>query len=281
MTNFIFGSVFSSSSSLAVSFFSSSIMYKHILKEKELLVKMHSDTFYYGELGRNALSSSAIKQLLDSPKSYERSLNFKQDNPAFKTGRLIHLAALEPDKLESLVTIVEVQSALTKKYKEKVIEVGSSEFVYTRKEYDKAMYSVDALLQNEMWQRITRKAEFEVPAVQMLHGYAFRAKADVLGPNYVADLKTSSDIKGFPYAAKKYGYDVQLYLYSELFSVSYDKFYFFVICKKTGDLGIWDCKESFYNSGKEKVMRAIKTFEEYFVNNESELNEYVLRGTLE
>jgi len=249
--------------------------------EKELLSKMHSDTFYYGELGRNALSSSAIKQLLDSPKSYERSLNFKQDNPAFKTGRLIHLAALEPDKLESLVTIVEVQSALTKKYKDKVIEVGSSEFVYTRKEYDKAMYSVDALLQNEMWQRITRKAEFEIPAVQMLHGYAFRAKADVLGPNYVADLKTSSDIKGFPYAAKKYGYDVQLYLYSELFNVTYDKFYFFVICKKTGDLGIWDCKESFYNSGKDKVIRAIKTFEEYFVNNESELNEYVLRGTLE
>ena len=43
----------------------------------------------------------------------------------------------------------------------------------------------------------------------------------------------------------------------------------------------WDCRESFYDSGKEKVMRAIKTFEEYFVNHESELNEYVLRGTLE
>ncbi len=250
--------------------------------EKELLVKMYSDTFYYGELGKNALSSSAIKQLLDSPKAYQRSLNFKQDNPAFKAGRLIHLAALEPDKLESLVTIVEVQSALTKKYKEKVIEIGSAEFVYTRKEYDRAMYSVDALLQNEMWQRITRGAKFEIPAVQMLHGYAFRAKADVLGKDFVADLKsTSSDLRSFPYAAKKYGYDVQLYLYCKLFNVPYDKFYFFVICKKTGDLGIWDCEESFYDSGKEKVMRAIKTFEEYFVNHESELNEYVLRGTLE
>ena len=249
--------------------------------EKELLGKMHNDAFYYGELGRNALSSSSLKQLLDSPKAYERSLNFKQDNPAFKAGRLIHLAALEPEKLDSMVTIVEVQSTLTKKYKEKVIEIGSAEFVYTRKEYDKAMYSVDALLQNDMWQRITRESQFEIPAIKMLHGYAFRGKADVLGANYVADLKTSSDIKAFPYAAKKYGYDVQLYLYCELFSVSYDKFFFFVIDKRTGDLGIWDCKESFYDSGKSKVTKAIKTFEEYFVNNESELNEYVLRGTLD
>ena len=44
---------------------------------------------------------------------------------------------------------------------------------------------------------------------------------------------------------------------------------------------MWDAKESFYLSGKEKLEGAIKTFEEYFVKRESELNEYVLRGTLQ
>ncbi len=81
---------------------------------------MYDDSFYYGELGKYALSSSSIKYLLDSPKSYARSLNFKSDSSAFKTGRLIHLAALEPEKLDSLCHIVEVQSAVTKNFKIKL-----------------------------------------------------------------------------------------------------------------------------------------------------------------
>jgi hypothetical protein len=111
-----------------------------------LLSKMYDDSFYYGELGKYALSSSAIKSLITSPREYARSLNYKSDSGAFKMGRLIHLGALEPEKLDTLCHVVEVQSEATKKYKEKVAEVGSANFVFTRKMYDKAMYSVDALL---------------------------------------------------------------------------------------------------------------------------------------
>lgn len=251
-----------------------------VYDKKTLLDKMYNDSFYYGELGKYALSSSAIKNLIDSPKSYARSLNYKSDSPAFKTGRLIHLAALEPEKLDSLCHIVEVQSSVTKKYKDKVIEVGSDQFVYTRKEYDKAMYTVDALQQNELWQELTRGAKFEQPGFNILHGYPFRAKADVLGTDFIADLKTTSDLKAFKWSAKKYGYDVQLYIYCNLFNIHYKDFYFFVIDKSSGDLGIYDVEESFYNSGKDKLEYGIKVFEQYFINKEFELNEYVVRDTL-
>jgi len=247
----------------------------------KLLSRMYDDSFYYGELGKYALSSSAIKNLLDSPKSYARSLNFKSDSGAFKIGRLIHLAALEPDKLDTLCHVVEVQSAVTKKYKEKVAEVGSSQFVFTRKEYDKAMYTADALLQNDIWQDLTRGAKFEVPEFDILQGFPFRAKADVLGFDYIADLKTTSDLKGFTWAAKKYGYDVQVYIYCNLFKIDYKDFKFFVIDKSSGDLGIYDVKESFYNAGKDKVEYALKVFKSYFINQTEELNEYVIKGTLE
>ncbi len=251
-----------------------------LYNKDELLKKMYNDTFYYGELGKYALSSSSIKYLLDSPKSYARSLNFSTDSSAFKTGRLIHLAALEPDKLESLCHIVEVQSATTKAYKEKVKEVGSSQFVFTRKEYDKAMYSVDALLQNDVWQQLTYGAALEQPGFDIVNGYPFRAKADILGADYVADLKTTSDLKGFSYSARKYSYDVQVYLYCEIFKISYDKFFFFVIDKSTGDLGYYDVSEEFYNSGKDKVEYALKIYETFFVKQEQELNEYIIKGTL-
>lgn len=253
----------------------------NVWNKDELLKKMYDDTFYYGELGKYALSSSAIKQLIDSPKMYQRSLNFKSDSGAFKTGRLIHLAALEPDKLDTLCHIVEVQSAVTKAYKDKVKEVGSSQFVFTRKEYDKAMYTADALLQNDVWQELTRGAQFEKPAFDILHGYPFRAKADVLGDGYIADLKTTSDLKGFKWAAKKYSYDVQLYIYCNLFKVDWKDFKFFVIDKSCGDLGIYDVEESFYESGKYKLEKGLEIFEKYFVNMEEDLNTYVIRDTLE
>ena len=245
-----------------------------------LLKKMYDDSFYYGELGKYALSSSAIKSLITSPKEYARSLNYKSDSGAFKMGRLIHLAALEPEKLDTLCHVVEVQSEVTKKYKEKVDEIGSGQFVFTRKMYDKAMYTVDALLQNDIWQELTRDSIFEQPGFDILNGYPFRGKADVLGPDYVADLKTTADLRAFPYAAKKYGYDVQVYIYCNLFNVDYDNFFFFAIDKGTGDLGHYNVSKEFYESGKAKVEYGLKVFETYFVKQEQELNEYIIKGTL-
>lgn len=245
-----------------------------------LLSKMYDDSFYYGELGKYALSSSAIKSLITSPREYARSLNYKSDSGAFKMGRLIHLGALEPKKLDTLCHVVDVQSESTKKYKEKVAEVGSANFVFTRKMYDKAMYSVDALLQNDIWQGLTRGAKFEQPGFDILNGYPFRAKADVLGSNYLADLKTTSDLRAFPYSAKKYGYDVQVYIYCNLFNIDYKDFFFFAIDKGTGDLGYYDVSKDFYESGKAKLEYGLKVFETYFVKQEQELNEYVIKGTL-
>lgn len=252
-----------------------------VYDKDKLLKKMYDDSFYYGELGKYALSSSSIKYLLDSPKEYARSLNYKSDNPAFKTGRLIHLAALEPEKMDKLVHVVEVQSAVTKAYKDKVKEIGSSEFVYTRKEYDRAMYTVDALLQNDVWQQLTRDAQYEIPGFDIVQGYPFRAKADVLGKDYIADLKTTSDLKAFRYSAKKYNYDVQVYLYCKVFNIEWNNFIFFAIDKSSGDLGIYDVTEKFYNSGKDKVEYALKIYQQYFVKKDKELNEYVIRGTLD
>lgn len=252
-----------------------------VWNKEELLSKMYDDSFYYNELGKYALSSSAIKHLIDSPKSYARSLNYNSDSTAFKTGRLIHLAALEPEKLDTLCHVVEVQSAVTKKYKDKVAEIGDDKYVFTRKEYDKAMYTVDALLQNNIWQELTRGAEFEQPGFDILHGFPFRAKADVLGYDYIADLKTTSDLKAFPWSAKKYGYDVQLYIYCNIFKVDWKDFKFFVIDKSSGDLGIYDVEKSFYESGKEKLEYGLNIYTKYFVEQTEQINEYVIKGTLE
>ena len=51
--------------------------------------KMLDDSFYYGHLGRAALSSSAAKLLLSSPKTYHYvTKSGQEDSDAFSVGRL-------------------------------------------------------------------------------------------------------------------------------------------------------------------------------------------------
>ena len=180
----------------------------------ELLERMLDDTFYYGELNTLALSSSSLKQLLSSPKTYNFSLKYgSEESAALRAGALFHWAVLEPEKFAAQ-KFVEVQSRNTKKFKEAKEEFGK---VFTAKERSEAERLVDAFYRNEHAKELITKADFEIPAIDNVLGMPFRGKADVLGTNRIVDLKTTTDIKGFSYSANKYGYDVQCYLYCNLF----------------------------------------------------------------
>ena len=48
--------------------------------KEEILAQMHDDTFYYGHLGQHALSSSSLKTILKSPKTYRNVLKYGDTN---------------------------------------------------------------------------------------------------------------------------------------------------------------------------------------------------------
>ena len=136
----------------------------------------------------------------------------------------------------------------------------------------------DAFFRNEHALKLITDCEFEVPAIGMVQGYPFRGKADVLGKGIV-DLKTCSDIRGFKYQSYKYGYDVQVYLYCELFNKHYEDFKFGVIDKGSLDIGIYDVSQEFYETGKAKVTKALEVFETFFING-ADIDSYCIKGTL-
>ena len=245
-------------------------------RHDEILELMKDDEFYYGYLGKAALSSSSIKLLLDSPKKYKYVTEYgSQESNALDAGWLFHTAILEPDVFEKQI-FVDVQSKNSKAYKLAKEEHGK---VYTIKQKRDAERLADAFLRNEHALQLITNCEFEVPAIGMIQGYPFRGKADVLDSYRVVDLKTTSDLKAFPYASKKYGYDVQVYIYSELFNKPYEEFKFIAIDKGSLDIGIYDVSEEFYNSGKEKVTKALETFETFFINGAC-IDSYCIKGTL-
>jgi len=244
-------------------------------REDEILELMLNDEFYYGYLGKAALSSSSIKLLLDSPKKYKYVTKYgSQESNALDAGWLFHTCILEPDVFEKQI-FVEVQSKNTKAYKLAKEEHGK---VYTMKQKNDAERLADAFFRNEHALKLITDCEFEVPAIGMVQGYPFRGKADVLGKGIV-DLKTTADLKAFPYSAKKYGYDVQVYLYSELFNKPYEEFKFVAIDKGSLDIGIYDVSEEFYLQGKAKVTKALEVFETFFING-ADIDSYCIKGTL-
>ena len=242
----------------------------------DLLKRMLDDEFYYGELNTLALSSSSLKQLLSSPKTYSYSLKYgSEESAALRAGALFHWAILEPEKFASQ-KFVEVQSRNTKKFREAKEEFGK---VFTAKERGEAERLVDAFYRNEHAKELITKAEFEIPAIDNVLGMPFRGKADVLGTNRIVDLKTTTDIKGFSYSANKYGYDVQCYLYCNLFQKEYKDFHFLVLDKGSLDIGIFNCSEKFYYRGEEKVEKALDLYNKFFIEG-ADLDNYCLTGEL-
>ena len=243
--------------------------------KQELLDNMYDDSFYYGYLGKNALSSSSAKMLISSPKTYKYVTQYGSDeSQALRDGKLFHTMILEPHKLNDLV-IVDVATKAGKEYKlakEQGLEV------YTKKEYNDAERLVDAMLRNDKVVSLMSKCETEIPAIEMIDGIPFRAKADILQPNMIIDLKTTTGVKDFRYSADKYSYDLQAYLYKKMFGV--DDFLFVAIDKGSLDIAIFECSDEFYKNGMFKLDQAISNYKYFFGSQDIDLNQYVLRGIL-
>lgn len=241
----------------------------------EILTQMVDDKFYYGHLGKHALSSSSIKTILKSPKTYRNVIKYgsESETPALIAGKLFHWMVLEPQKLDRL-HFVEASTRNTNVYKKAKEEHGEA---YLEKEKQSAERLTDALLRNEAALQLLNKAEFEVPAIEMMEGIAIRGKADVLKGDHLIDLKTTADLNAFKWSADKYGYDLQAWLYMQLFNCT--KFTFLVVDKSSCDIGIFETTDEFLERGKNKFIQGIENYK-YFFEQDNDLDQYVMRGIL-
>jgi hypothetical protein len=113
----------------------------------------------------------------------------------------------------------------------------------------------------------------------MIGGLPFRAKADIYADGFLADIKSTQDLRAFPYSAQKYGYDVQAFIYTRLFGVPIDKFFFIAIDKGSLDIGIYSVSPEFVAQGERKTMEAIEMYKQFFILGE-DLDSYTIVGTL-
>lgn len=244
--------------------------------QEEIVGMAYDDDFYYNHLGKNALSSSSLKTILKSPKTYRNILNYgdpNSDSPALSAGKLAHWMILEPHKINKL-HFVDATTKNTKIYKEAKEKYGE---VFLTKEKNAAERLTDAVLRNEAAIKLLNKSEFEVPQVQMLDGLPFRGKADIIQGDTIIDYKTTQDLNSFKYSCDKYSYELQAWLYLKLFDKK--KFTFLVIDKASTDIGIFETTDEFLARGENKFKQAVDNYK-YFFEQDNDLDQYVMRGIL-
>ena len=243
------------------------------MDKKEILDKLRIDEHYYGEFGNQYLSNSNISTLMNNP--LELGTPSKQ-NPNFLVGGYFHTAILEPEKLASF-KIVEATSRNTKAYK----EITGGEMCLLQSEADNTNLMVDKLMANDICADLIRgsNVEYETPNIKEIEGAMWKGKADIINHDekLVIDLKTTGDIDRFQWSAKKFNYDSQAYIYSQLFGY---EMLFIVIDKKTHQIGMFDCSPKFYETGKDKVKKAVEVYDLFYKTENFDPSQYFINKTL-
>jgi len=243
------------------------------MKKTEVIQKLINDEDYYGEFGKQYLSNSDIKTLLNNP------LELKQPSkqiPAFLVGGYFHTAILEPDKLKNF-KVIESTTRNTKAYK----EISQGEMCLLQHEVDQCEILVEKIMDNRVCRDLIHgdDVEFERPEITELFGNKWKGKADIVNHNekLVIDLKTTAELDKFHWSAKKYNYDSQAYIYRQLFGY---EFIFIAIDKKTGQIGLFDCSTDFYKSGMNKVEKASEAYDLFYKTEGFDPSQYFINKTL-
>jgi hypothetical protein len=232
---------------------------------------LRDDQEYYGGVGKQYLSNSDIGTLLKNPEDFGVS---RPDNKNFAEGRYFHQLILEPEKAKE-THIVDFASRNTKGYKEACLDMNL-EVLLLKKEADNIENLVSRMTGNlDFFELIHAKGNnFEVPNIMTYSSVIddnhsvtqWKGKADIVGKDYVIDLKTTSNIDDFKWNARKYNYDSQAFIYSRLFG---KPMMFLVIEKQTGRMGMFTGNEDFYIRGQEKMHRAIEVYHKFFSEESS------------
>ena len=246
------------------------------MDKKQILKRLRNDEDYYGDFGKQFLSNSDIYHLLNNPLKFQQPFD---PSPAFLVGGYFHTAILEPDKLEKF-KVIKSSTRNTKTYK----EISGGELCLLQQEVDEIELMRDKVMENDICADLImgtdgKLNDFEVPMIKELEGMTWKGKADIVNHNekLVIDLKTTSDINKFKNSAYRFNYDSQAFIYSSMFGY---EFLFIVIDKKTHQLGMFDCSPNFYESGQDKVRRAVEAYDLFYKTESFDPKQYFISKTL-
>tara|TARA_R110000765_G_scaffold397946_1_gene492237 strand:- start:604 stop:1353 length:750 start_codon:yes stop_codon:yes gene_type:complete len=245
-------------------------------EQKKVIELLRDDTEYYNGVGKQYRSNSDIYKLMNNPEEFGKP---SEMNINFLLGGYVHTAILEPEKLKNNYPFVDCSTRNTAMYKQEIAARGV-EMMLLKKEVDRCEVMIKKILDNDVCKSLlTGDTINEEPGIKKINGTWWKGKADCINKDQglLVDIKTTGDINKFRKSAQIYNYDSQAYIYKEIFG--YD-LVFLVICKKTHQIGIYDCSADFYERGKAKVAEAMVMYDTLIADPLFDLKDHVKSGTL-
>ena len=243
------------------------------MTKEAIIKKLREDEHYYGDFGKQYLSNSDIGTLLNNPLALGEQ---SKPSPAFLVGGYFHTAILEPNKLKKY-KVIESSTRNTKAYK----EMSGGELCLLQHEVDKIELMTEKIMENDICRGLIRgiDVEYEKPGIAELEGQMWKGKADIVNHDekLIIDLKTTKDINSFKRSAYRWNYDSQAYIYSKLFGY---EFVFIAIDKESHQIAVMDCSPEFYESGKDKVKRAVEAYDLFYKTDGFDPSQYFINLTL-
>lgn len=243
------------------------------MNKEAIIEKLREDEHYYGDFGKQFRSNSDIRTLLNNPLALGQQ---SKPSPAFLVGGYFHTAILEPNKLKKY-KVIESSTRNTKAYK----EMSGGELCLLQKEVDQIELMTQKIMENDVCRGLIKgiDVEYEKPGIAELEGVMWKGKADIVNHDekLIIDLKTTKDINSFKWSANRFNYDSQAYIYSTLFGY---EFCFIVIDKETHQIAVMDCSPEFYESGKDKVKRAVEAYDLFYKTDGFDPSQFFINLTL-
>jgi hypothetical protein len=242
--------------------------------------RLKNDEEYYGEYGKQFLSASDVKNLLNDPMSFKKS----ESTLDMLKGSYFHALLIQPEKLESF-PVLDVKNRNSKAYQEAKAKVPdglillqseveelvtianrikSNEKLYDLIYDDNCEYEVPGFIVWDMIENVFKKLEDcldENGELDTSRYNIWKGKCDILHPDYVIDLKSTANAQTFRKSARDYYYDSQAFVYEAIF----DKpVYFIVACKKTMQPALLTAGTMFLARGEERVVEANEVYHKYY-----------------
>ena len=157
------------------------------MNKEAIIEKLREDENYYGDFGKQFLSNSDIRTLLNNPLALGQQ---SKPSPAFLVGGYFHTAILEPNKLKKY-KVIESSTRNTKAYK----EMSGGELCLLQKEVDQIELMTQKIMENDVCRGLIKgiDVEYEKPGVAELEGAMWKGKADIVNHDekLIIDLKTT------------------------------------------------------------------------------------------
>lgn len=241
--------------------------------------KLQDDDYYFGEEGAKFLSKSKVKTLIKDPSGL---FDVSEKTIEMHLGTYLHQLLIEPS-LAGVDHVYAGKSRKNKGYQELKAELiaGGEEnpMIALQDEVDvierlAEKIKVHPYMSEQIFSFGNR---YEVANITEVHGILVKGKTDVLTEAQNIDIKTTGDISRFKWSAKDFYYDVQAFLYRELFGKPMT---FFVACKKTEALGVFTCSEDFYRNGERRFLKAVENYRKYYINKEIPMENFLITEEL-